>query len=673
VATSKVTQVLALTDENGQKTGKVGIEFEVSSSGLWRFLNNSPAIFVDQAGNRGRMTPAEDHPLHLQTPALVATKRSFWYIWDAFKDGINIDQFDVLTWGYQIPMVNVQHGLAVGRSTPTRHPSIAKLDADIGDADLAETPSKPTVAPSFSQDPTWAPEAAQESPKSGTTEDASGHTIVRPGAPGVPRTALPTQSSPGELAQEPNYGFPESPISQPGADTEDSDGVVTESAETPALAEFPVPVGSQEAPDLKKLQQKQGIDGVGNEPDEPVKVAGRKVDIPNLSSSTASLKPVPFLDYQAGTAGDSYHSSAAVAGEADASLTVLMEPRVIPVGEYAAVSVLVKNRHHAGMLTNVGLYLEARTSDGQRIVIANGSKDITLGPGESVSQDFRFEVRDLAIGDAIVTGVLFSAGGAPMAKKTIDFFIGPSDYSARSMGRSAPEQFVRDEKLPSEVVSIINASDAGCNCISAGMYRYGQPWIYQFQATKTNIGFALQLNGMADAANVRMRMRVGRGTNFDDYVEVTQPLQTGSVVIHPGTQAGAIGLTELLGTSIASGDQLWVSVEQTTPLYDPSYVFTLHANGAQLLSQTSLLDVDVDGNLSGTLKIPYLAQDVILENTRTLEVLRLLMPGGPADIQERAWPSGSLLAVVAGDQIAVRPGGVFNRFADVYETLTVPA
>lgn len=675
MATSKITRVEVLKDHAGNRTGKVGILFEIPKRGLWRFSHESPPVFVAPDGTVGRMTPAEDHPDHVAAPIAVGAPSGYWFIWNAKGDGIDLLEHQVTRWGYKIPVVNVMYGQEWAGAEPDR--VTTKSPGSSADSLLAESaaskPSDPSAAPGFSTDPTWDPQETPGTPLSGATDDAAGFTKAGQRAPGMPQAYVPQAPSRNTYAEAPSDERPALPFSQPEIASEDDDGNLLEAQTVPELAIFATPDSKQVAPDIPRVDEALGLAGASTDVPRPGGRGGTPTKVPNQGSRTASLDPVPLVDYDGRVEGDALVSAPSTVASADAELICLLEPRVVPQGQFSAACLLVKNRHHAATLSNVGLYVEVLFKDGTRSLIVNTPRNVNIGPGETAQASFHLEVANRPVGQATVTAAVISNDGQPMASVSKDIVIAPEAYDPWAMGASGPTQFTDDDRVPNEVKQLVGGKSPYRAAVSGCFYQHGQPFYFVVKAEAGQISASVLLNGLAAKAGMTVRVRAGRmsGQTMDmtSFVESTRPLKIQNVSVLPGTHAAAVGFSAIGGQAVEIGEEFWISVEPTAPIHDPQYNFGLHLSGAYLSQVDATGAVrGSDGQLDGELILPWRSGVIALVNRRTTAAILLLAQDGAVDVRERAWPVGTTLVVEPGDTIEVRHGGAYNNFAEVYTT-----
>jgi len=387
------------------------------------------------------------------------------------------------------------------------------------------------------------------------------------------------------------------------------------------------------------------------------------------------LDPVPLVDYDGSVEGDSLVSAPTIESSADAQLLCLIEPKVIPIGRFAAVSLLVKNRHHAANIDNVGLYVEIIYNDGTRSLIVNTPRSVSIAPGQSAEASFHLEVSERVVGPATVTAALISSDGQPMASVSKQVVIAPETFDGWAMGSSGPTQFTDQDRIPSEVKQLIDASSPFKTVLKSSFFEHGQPQFFAVTAQADRITASLQVNALAYEAGMTVRLRAGRITDgnmvVDTYVESIQPMNIQGVEVQPGTHLAALGFSTI-GTAVVEGEEFWISVEPTAPIHSPQYNFGLHLSGAILQDVVSSNAVrGSDGQLDGVLTLPWRSGMIALVNCRTTASIILVLHDGTVDVRERAWPVNTTLVVEPEDVIEVRHGGAYNNFSEVHTTFTV--
>jgi hypothetical protein len=541
----------------------------------------------------------------------------------------------------------------------------------------ATKPDTPSAAPGFTEDPTWDAQAAPGTAIAGATDDQAASTRARQRAPGVPQATVPRSPSRNTYAESPSDERPAIPVTQPVIATEDLDGNLLEAQVTPALTVFDTPDSVQVAPDIPVVDEALGLSGGGLDVPTPGRRSGTPTKVPNQGSRTASLDPVPLIDYDGSVEGDALVSAPSVDASADAQLLVLIEPKVIPVGQFAAVSLLVKNRHNSASLTKLGLYVEILFKDGTRSLIVNTPRNVNIGAGQVAEASFHLQVSARSVGPATVTAAIVSSDGKPMASVQKQVVIAPEAFDGWAMGSSGPTQFTDNDRIPNEVKQLVDASSPVKTVIKGSFYEHGQPQFFVVSSRSDRITASLQANALAAEAGMTVRLRAGRMgageiMNLGTYEESIAPMNIQGVDVLPGTHLAALGFDSIGDLAVAEGQVFWISVEPTYPIHSPQYNFGLHLSGAVLQTVDASNAVrGTDGQLKGTLTLPWRSGVVALVNRRTTAAILLLLQDGTVDVRTRAWPVSSTLVVEPEDVIEVRHGGAYNNFSEVHSTFTV--
>lgn len=656
MATTKIVKVERLKDQAGNLTGRVGIMFEIGAKGLWRFSHSSPPVYVTPDGYVRRMTPAEHHIDHVAQPIAVGSPQAYWFVWDAEADQIDLLRWDVTKWGFKIPLVNIMYGIEWAGSEPVQVDTV-----EIGESDtLATKPSTPSAAPGFSEDPTWGPSEKPGDPVGGAVDDEAGSAFVGEKAPGVPDTRVAREPSRNHLAQAPNTDIDKPSFS------------AAEPGETPTFAPHSVPDSKQKAPDIPQARSKVGTPGSIEPVNVPARRSGTRTKIPNQGSRVASLDPVPLVNYDGKTEGNAFVGTPEVEPSSDAQLILIAEPRVIPVGQFALLSVLIKNRSAASTLTNVGVHVEVLLKSGQRRLMLNTPREITLEPGGSTTVGFHFEARqEFPVGMVRFRASLVSSDGQPMASVQSNAAIAPENWDPWAMGSSGPTQFTDKDRLPAEVLALIESTSNTKAEIPGSFYEHGRPQVFVVTAKSDRLTAAVQINGAAKKAGMSVRLRIGKmGGNspiMGTYVESSAPLKFGELEVIPGSHEAALGFSSFEGVDVESGQDYWISVEPTAPISDPVFNFLISVGGAALKTVQNNT-YESSGIVAGELTLPWRNTFVALTNRRTTAAI-LLNVGldGSVDVSS-TWPVNQAIAALPGDVLEVRHGGYYNSFSKVHTT-----
>jgi hypothetical protein len=401
--------------------------------------------------------------------------------------------------------------------------------------------------------------------------------------------------------------------------------------------------------------------------EEPTIDPGVPLPFPDQVDGTAVSTPVSYNTYGEepldwSTSGLTTTIVSGGTGE----LAVLVSPHYsISLNQPALVSGIV-TYSNGDDIADVGFVFEYIDSSSDRTLLGVTAGDYVITTGERGGPSVSFETERFEAGEGTIRAWATDTTGGPLGYAEADVYLMPDEQIDNTLRENPdhPPMTIEDALGPTELV------------MDGSFWETAEDPIYYMRAIRSTGGLAVTLGPYAVEMGIGVELQFGPFNGDGSRAAATDtssaPLQTSNgIELLPGSHHAA--LTDL---AITVDDWYWVMVKQLTNMSHAAYNFVLYgagfidANEAEAMpamdapeldfstpaivhprNVLTALTADSNGDLAGTLYLPYEGMAYMVVNERTSETV-IVRAVNETDVQTDAIGGVKIKAAV-GDPVVV--------------------